>query len=274
MATLPQDNDAWATYIDSVKAKLPKESFPQYPTPSPETIVRSIDHTLLAESATTEQIHAICAEALQHGFASVCVRVGHAGTAAQDIKSGNASADGVKPGLTCVVGFPSGMEATSDKEAEARKAVELGASELDMVLKYPVLKEGQYQDVYEDIAAVRAAAPHPTVLKVIFETSQLSEDEIVAAAVLSVAAGADFVKTSTGFKGEGATVRNVELMRGVVEATGKACKVKASGGVRSAEDCMKMMKAGAERIGASSGVKIVKELKGQAPTEQSGADGY
>ena len=273
MAT-PEDNTAWANYIDSVKGRLSKGPFPQFPNPSSEAISRSIDHTLLAESATEEQVHASCAEAQQYGFASVCVRLQHVSTAAQELKRANASGDGAKPGLTCVVGFPSGMDTTSDKEAEARKAVKLGASELDMVMKYPLLHEGKYKEIYEDVAAVRVAATHPTVLKVIIETSQLSEDEIVTATVLTVAAGADYVKTSTGFLGQGATVRNVELMHAAVDATGKRCKVKAAGGVRSAEDCVKMLKAGAERIGDSSGVRIVKELEGQASTEQGRTDTY
>lgn len=274
MDTPPKDNAAWASYIDSVKGRLPKGPFSQSPTPSPEVIRRSIDHTLLSESTTEEQVHTLCAEALQYGFASVCLRLGHVSIAAQDLKRGNASSDGARVGLTCVVSFPGGMDTTADKEAEARKAVELGASEIDMVLKYPLLQEGKYSEVYEDVAAVRAAAPHPTVLKVILETSQLSEAEIIAATVISVTAGADYVKTSTGFKGQGATVPNVELMRAVVDATDKRCQVKASGGVRSLEDCVAMLRAGATRIGASSGVKIAKQLDGKASTEEGGADTY
>lgn len=257
-----------------MKDKLPKESFSQFPNPSPETVRGSIDHTLLNESATEEQVHTVCAEAQQYGFASVCVRLQHVATAAQDLKHANASGDGAMPGVTCVVSFPGGMDATSDKETEAREAVRLGASELDMVMKYPLMREGRYKEIYEDIAAVRRAAPHPTVLKVILETSQLSEDEVVAATVLAVAAGTDYVKTSTGFKGQGATVRNVQLMRAVIAATGRRCKVKASGGVRTAEDSVKMLKAGAERIGASSSVRIAKELEGQVLTSHGGADTY
>ena len=204
----------------------------------------------------------------------MCVRLHHVSNAVQDLKPTNASNDGTRIGVACVVGFPGGMDTTADKEAEARKAVELGASELDMVMKYPLLHEGEYREVYEDVAAVRAAAPHPTTLKVILETSQLSEGEIIAGTVIAVRAGADYVKTSTGFKGEGATIPNVELMHAIAEAIGSTCKVKASGGVRSAEDCVKMLKAGAARIGASSGVKIVKQLNGTALSEQGGSDTY
>lgn len=274
MDTPPKDNTAWASYIDSVKGKLPKGPFPQFPTPSPEAIRRSIDHTLLSESATEEHVHTLCAEAQQCGFASVCVRLHHVSNAAQDLKRANAGNDGARVGVTCVVGFPGGIDTTANKVAEARKAIELGASELDMVMNYPLLHEGKYREVYEDVAAVRAVASHPTVLKVILETSQLCEGEIVAGTAIVAMAGADYVKTSTGYKGQGATVPNVELMHAVVDATGNRCKVKASGGVRSAEDCVKMLNAGAARIGASSGVRISKELEGKALSEQGGVDMY
>ena len=125
-----------------------------------------------------------------------------------------------------------------------------------MVLNYPALKKGNYSIVYEDIAAVRSAAPPPTILKVILETSQLSRAEIIAGCKIAQAARADFVKTSTGFNGEGATVENVRLMKAVV---GDTMKVKASGGVKTVEDCVRMMEAGAERIGTSGGVLIMKE---------------
>lgn len=127
-----------------------------------------------------------------------------------------------------------------------------------MVLNYPLLQQTQYSTVYSDILAVRNAAPPPIILKVILETSQLSRTEIIAACKIAEVAKADFVKTSTGFKGEGATVENVRLMKSVV---GEGMKVKASGGVRSFEDAVAMMEAGAERIGTSNGVKIMEEAK-------------
>ena len=127
-----------------------------------------------------------------------------------------------------------------------------------MVLNYPRLKEKQYSQVFHDIVSVRRAAPHPTILKVILETSQLSHDEIIAGCKISQAACADFVKTSTGFNGRGATLGNVRLMKSVV---GDTMKVKASGGIKSAGDCIKMLQAGAERIGTSSGIAIVEEVK-------------
>ncbi len=125
-----------------------------------------------------------------------------------------------------------------------------------MVLNYVPLMEKRYSDVYIDITAIRSVAPHPVVLKVILETSQLSRHEIVAGCKIAEAAGADFVKTSTGFNGPGATEENVRLMRSVV---GKSVKVKASGGVKTVSDCITMMEAGAKRIGASSGVSIMEE---------------
>ena len=140
--------------------------------------------------------------------------------------------------------------------SEASDAVGVGAKELDMVINFVKLKDKKYSEVYMDIAAVRSVAPHPVILKVILETSQLSRHEIIVGCKIAEAAGADFVKTSTGFNGPGATEENVSLMKSVV---GKGLKVKASGGVKTVSDCIKMMEAGAERIGASSGVSIMQE---------------
>ena len=142
---------------------------------------------------------------------------------------------------------------------EASEAVDVGASELDMVLNYELLKSKDYSAVLADIEAVRKMAPFPTVLKVILETSQLSSIEIIAACKIAQAAEADFVKTSTGFNGTGASAENVNLMKSVVQGS---VKVKASGGVKTVRDCVRMMEAGAERIGTSSGVSIVKEAHG------------
>ena len=140
--------------------------------------------------------------------------------------------------------------------SEASEAIAAGASELDMVLNYKLLEDKDYSAVMADIEAVRNAAPSPMILKVILETSQLSTTEIIAACIIAQAAKADFVKTSTGFNGTGASVENVRLMKNVVR---DSMKVKASGGVKTARDCIRMMEAGAERIGTSSGVSIVNE---------------
>jgi deoxyribose-phosphate aldolase len=165
-------------------------------------------------------------------------------------------------GVACVVGFHEGTYPTQEKVDEAQGAVNQGASELDMVINYPLLRQGLYTDVFGDVLAVRKVAPSAVQLKVILETSQLTRDEIIAASIISCMAGADYVKTSTGFNGPGATVENVSLIRATVELLGTGCKVKASGGVRGVENCIAMLKAGANRIGASAGVKIVKELAG------------
>ncbi|KAB8236852.1 putative RNA methyltransferase-domain-containing protein [Aspergillus alliaceus] len=259
--SIPRDDAEWAALISTVKDSLP-ETFPEYKTPLPSEVNRTIDHTQLALTATEQQIDQLCAEALKYQFATVCVRLNHVRRAVQELKGSSE----VK--VACVVGFHEGMYETSEKEQEARDAVEQGASELDMVLKYPLLKEGKYTDVYKDILGVRKAAPLPTKLKVILETSQLTREEIIAGSVITDLAGADFIKTSTGFNGPGANVDNVALMRATAGVVGNGCKVKASGGVRSAEDCIRMLKTGAERIGASSGVKIMQELGGEATSER------
>ena len=142
--------------------------------------------------------------------------------------------------------------------SEASSAVDAGASELDMVLNWVQLKTQNYERVYMEIAAVRNIAPHPVVLKVILETSQLSQSEIVAGCKIAQAARADFVKTSTGFNGPGASLENVRLIKAIV---GDDVKVKASGGVKTVNDCVAMMEAGAERIGTSNGVRIMNEAK-------------
>ncbi|KAL4884704.1 hypothetical protein BJY04DRAFT_181803 [Aspergillus karnatakaensis] len=261
----PTDNAGWEALISSIANSLPEVSLEQQPAPS--KVNRTIDHTQLALAATEEQIDDLCAEASKYQFATVCVRLNHVEQAVKNLKQAP------DVGVACVVGFHEGMYETSEKEDEARKAVALGAKELDMVLKYPLLKAKQYVEVYEDILAVRKAAPSPVGLKVILETSQLARDEIIAGSILSCLAGADYIKTSTGFNGAGASAQNVALMFETAKAVGKGTKVKASGGVRSAVDCIKMLKAGAERIGASSGVKIVQELEGGEVQEQGASGG-
>lgn len=186
--------------------------------------------------------------------------------------------EGSAVGVACVIGFHEGTYSTEEKVAETKKAVGDKATELDMVLNYPWLKAGRYQDVYEDILAVRNASKivDGVELKVILETAQLSREEIIAGCVISCLADVDYVKTSTGFNGPGASVENVALMRSVADAVKGEVKVKASGGVRTAEDCVKMIRAGAARIGASAGMKIVQgALGGKAEAaDGSKGDGY
>jgi deoxyribose-phosphate aldolase len=211
---------------------------------------RLIDHTLLKPEATREQVLAICSEALRFGFATVCVQPCWAALAVQALRGTDTKVD-------IPVGFPQGAVLTSVKRFEAAELVKLGVAELDMVLNVSMLKSGERQYVENDIRAVAQAAHQGgAILKVILETSLLNREEKVLACELSLAAGADFVKTSTGLVG-GATAEDVMLMRSVV---GERIGVKASGGIRSAADMRNMVSAGANRIGTSAGVKIAAEL--------------
>ncbi|PWY79458.1 DUF171-domain-containing protein [Aspergillus sclerotioniger CBS 115572] len=238
----PQTDAEWATLISSIQQSLPT-TFPSYDISS--AINRTIDHTQLSLTATDQQIDDLCQEAIEHQFATVCVRLNHVSRAVQNLHEHPAV------GIACVVGFHEGTYKTTEKTTEAKEAVKLGASELDMVLNYPLLQEGKYVDVYTDVLEVRKAAPAPVGLKVILETSQLTREQIVAGSVLACIAGADYIKTSTGFNGPGASVENVAIMRATANLVGKGTKVKASGGVRSGEDCRKMLEVGAERIGST-----------------------
>ncbi|KAL2831198.1 hypothetical protein BDW59DRAFT_140656 [Aspergillus cavernicola] len=264
--SIPKDNAGWETLFSSIKTSLSDVSTEQRASISSK-VNRTIDHTQLSLTATKEQIDELCAQASKYAFATVCVRLNHVQQAVQRLS------EAPDVGVVCVVGFHEGMYETSEKGEEAQKAVELGATELDMVLKYPLLKSKQYMEVYEDILGVRKAAPSSTGLKVILETSQLTRDEIIAGSVISCSTGADYIKTSTGFNGAGATVEDVALMFEIAKLVGKGTKVKASGGVRSAADCIKMLKAGADRIGASSGVKIMEEVERGEVREQGASEG-
>jgi len=210
-------------------------------------MARLIDHTLLKPTATRKDIVKLCAEAREYGFASVCVNSSWVKIASQELKNTRVMA-------IAVVGFPLGAMATSSKAEETRQAVADGAEEIDMVINIGALKGGDHDLVYDDIRAIVQAAGG-TPVKVILETTMLNRDEKIAGCTLSKAAGAHFVKTSTGFGGGGATVEDVELMRSVV---GPDMGVKASGGVRNAGDLQKMVEAGATRIGASAGIAIVR----------------
>jgi deoxyribose-phosphate aldolase len=228
---------------------------------SPAELAARIDHTLLKPEATEAQVRQLCGEARRFHFASVCVNPTWVALCA-DLLAGS----GVK-GCT-VIGFPLGATLTSAKAFEAAAAVQEGAHEVDMVLNIGRLKGGEYAAVYSDIqAVVEAAHSFSALVKVILETALLSDGEKVAAAVLAKTAGADFVKTSTGFSGGGATVADVRLLRQVV---GPGLGVKASGGVRSAADALAMLAAGATRIGASSGVRIVEETAAGLPSAAPG----
>jgi deoxyribose-phosphate aldolase len=207
-------------------------------------LAQYIDHTLLKAFAKKEDIAKLCAEAKQYHFASVCVNPVWVSYAAELLKG-----SGVK--VCTVIGFPLGANDSSIKAAEAALAIKQGAGEVDMVINIGALKGGQLDVVKADIASVRAASKG-SVLKVIIETSYLTDEEKVAVCKICAQCGADFVKTSTGFSDKGATEHDVALM-----AKASGLKVKASGGVRTKEDALKMIDAGASRLGTSAGVKLV-----------------
>lgn len=249
---LRASDDALANEIADALAAAARRPAPTPPRPaSAADIAGVIDHTLLKPAATPEQIEALCDEARQYGFATVCVNPVFVPLAAKAL-------DGAASGVCTVIGFPLGATLTAAKVAETRLAIEAGATEVDMVLAIGLLKAGDYAAVEADIRAVAEAAREaedgPVPLKVILETSMLTDAEKAVACVLCERAGADFVKTSTGFGGGGATAEDVALMRKVV---GAALGVKASGGIRSREDAVAMLAEGASRLGCSAGVKIV-----------------
>ena len=209
-------------------------------------IAQYIDHTLLKPEATREEVLKLCDEALRHSFATVCLNSINIATAARALAGSR-----VVP--IAVVGFPLGASLPTAKAFETREAIRCGAKEIDMVVNIGALRAKDYALVLKDIQMVVQAAGR-TPVKVILETSQLSLEEKIVGCALSKAAGAAFVKTSTGFAGGGATVEDVMLMRKVV---GDDVGVKASGGIRSTDDAMKMIAAGANRIGASASVAII-----------------
>jgi deoxyribose-phosphate aldolase len=216
--------------------------------PASDGLASMIDHTLLKPDASREDVETLCREAGQFCFASVCVNPNWVPLCAQMLR-----ASGVK--VCTVIGFPLGAHLPDVKAYEARRAVEQGATEVDMVINIGALKSRDYALVENDIRGVVQSVGRETVVKVILETSLLSRDEKVMGASLAKAAGADFVKTSTGFSTGGATVEDVRLLR---ETVGPDLGVKASGGIRTPEDARAMVEAGASRIGASASVKIVR----------------
>ncbi|MDD5986231.1 MAG: deoxyribose-phosphate aldolase [Eubacteriales bacterium] len=208
------------------------------------------DHTLLSPLATEAQIIRLCKEAIRYDFYSVCVNSSYAALAAEHLAD-------CPVGVTSVVGFPLGASLSAAKAEEAALACEAGADEIDMVMALGALKDNRKEYVRDDIAQVAAVCyEHDAALKVIIESHLLTDDEIRVACRLAVAAGADFVKTSTGFSGGGATVHAVELMH---ECVAGSAQVKASGGIRDLAAAQAMIRAGADRIGASASVRIMQE---------------
>ena len=225
--------------------------------PQDQALAKMIDHTLLKPEATQQEIAQLCFEAKKHGFASVCVNPTWVELCAQLLKGSTVK-------VCTVIGFPLGATSSETKAFETETAIRQGATEIDMVINIGALKARDLDTVAKDIrGVVQAAHSRGIIVKVIIETVLLTDEEKTIACLLSKEAGADFVKTSTGFAGGGATIHDVELMRKTV---GPQMGVKASGGVRTFEDAASMIQAGATRIGASAGVKII-----QGPSAQPSA---
>lgn len=211
-------------------------------------LARMIDHTLLKPDATLQEIENLCAEAKHYGFASVCINPVYVKLCADLLNNSNVK-------VCTVIGFPLGATTSATKAFEAERAIKHGASEVDMVINIGMLKSREYDYVEHDIyAVVEVSHRSKALVKVIIETGLLNNDEKIKACVLAKHAGADFVKTSTGFAKGGATIKDIALMRKVV---GPDFGVKASGGIRSREKALALIASGATRIGASSSVKIV-----------------
>lgn len=212
----------------------------------PRGVAAMIDHTLLKPEGTAEQVIQLCAEARQHGFASVCVNPCYVPLAKDQLK-------GSQVKVCTVIGFPLGATTTKTKTYEAQEAIENGAGEIDMVINVGSVKSGDWDHVKNDIESVVIAAAGKALVKVIIETCLLTDEEKVQVCTICKMAGADFVKTSTGFSTGGATAEDVALMRKTV---GSEMGVKASGGIKSAQTAQAMLTAGANRLGTSSGIAI------------------
>jgi deoxyribose-phosphate aldolase len=232
------------------ESQLPQLVLPEG-HPGSRPMASWIDHTLLKPEATPEQVEKLCAEARQYEFASVCINPVFVPLAAECLA-------GSAVRVCTVIGFPFGATLSQAKAAETRLAIAAGAREVDMVIAVGQLKGGQFNAVAEDIqCVVDAAHASGTMVKVILEMCFLNRYEKIASCLISQAAGAEFVKTSTGFGPSGATLEDVELMRRVV---GPHMGVKAAGGVRTLADARAMLRAGATRLGSSAGVKIMQEV--------------
>lgn len=243
--------DTWDNLRSNLLTSSPVWPGPDAAFDNPADLAQFIDHTLLKPDATDQQIEKLCEEAIQHRFASVCVNSCHVKACSIHLKDSGVNVCGV-------VGFPLGAMATGIKHAETQFAIDNGASEVDMVLNVGKFKSGDAEYVLNDIrSVVEAAWGNP--VKVILETGLLEANEIIVVSVVALLAGASFLKTSTGFGHGGATEENVRIMRRVAGAN---LGVKASGGVRDVETAIKMIRAGANRIGTSSGVQIVKAEAG------------
>lgn len=216
-----------------------------------KSIEKYIDHTMLKPDATREMLERLCNEAKEYGFYSVCINSYYVNLCKQLVSDSDVK-------VCCVVGFPLGASNYAVKAFEAKNAIDNGAQEIDMVINIGALKNKEYDVVLNDIKSVVNETKGKALLKVIIETCLLTDEEKIKACKLSVEAGVHFVKTSTGFSLSGATVHDVKLMK---DAVNGKCKIKASGGIRTLNDLENMISAGADRVGASSSVSIMKEYK-------------
>jgi deoxyribose-phosphate aldolase len=258
MATTGGGNGSGVTAAGATAQRTPAQKVttapPEIPGLRPAEIARYIDHTLLKPEATREQVDKLCEEAIEYGFYSVCVNTTWTAYCARKLRG-----KGVR--VCTVIGFPLGAMDSRAKSFETRNSIENGADEIDMVMNVGALKSGDLKTVEEDIRWVLRACRQNTILKVIIENALLTDEEKVLACQIAKRAGAHYVKTSTGFASSGATVEDIALMRRTV---GLKMGVKAAGGVRSYEDALAMIQAGASRIGASSSVAIVTGAKSQS----------
>ncbi|SMR62125.1 unnamed protein product [Zymoseptoria tritici ST99CH_1E4] len=265
MAPPPTTDAEWSSVISSFEKSLTVDESKKYPAPAPgsQEFNKTIDHTLLKLDATAEQFEKLLEEAKQEKFATVCVRPPEVAKCVSSLK-------GTGVAVASVIGFHEGTYSLDHKLSETTLSLSSGALELDTVLNYPSLQSASYTSIFTELTALRSAAPSPVKLKLILETSQLERSQIIAASVLAGVAGYDFIKTSTGFNGQGATLENVRLMRaccekvvedGLREEKFEKMEVKASGGVRTLKDAVEMLEAGASRLGTSGGVGIVREAR-------------
>lgn len=248
-----------------VKAGASRVSSALGAVPADQSIASAIDHTLLKADATPDEIAQLCFEARKYGFASVCLNPTHVKLAAQLLENSDVK-------VCTVIGFPLGATLPEVKAFEALDAIKNGASEIDMVINIGALKAGDYTTVAQDIrGVVQVCHEREALVKVILEMALLTDEEKVAGCLIAKEAGADFVKTSTGFGPGGATVEDVALMRRVV---GPQMGVKAAGGIHSYKEAQGMVRAGATRIGASAGVRIAREARGDVDSEGGDGSGY
>ncbi|KAK5109548.1 hypothetical protein LTR62_006899 [Meristemomyces frigidus] len=252
-------NDEWARFIAELEREIEvNDVICVCPDLGSEEFAKTIDHTLLKLEAKSIQFDALCSEARVDRFATVCVRPQWVKQCVSDLKGSDVK-------VASVIGFHKGSYDLLHKAQETKEALAAGAEELDIVINYTELKNAEYDSVYNELATLRLQAPHPILLKLILETSQLSRSRIIAGCVMAAAAQFDFVKTSTGFNGAGAKEEHVRLMAACCQRLshgqpgGRKMLVKASGGIRTIEDAVKMLEAGASRLGTSNGVWLAKE---------------